>query len=343
MKRNNSILHSVPYIILYIAVLFICVYITYYLKPVFQEGMNSFYDNRPSSENIYINENGVEITKLGKYGKCLIINNEIQLCDKDEHIYHEMIVHLPVQYLRNNIEYVTIVGGGDLMTLREVMKYKTIRKVFMLELSSEVVELCKQHFAQSEFEDDERVEIIYGDANDTIQDVLEQYKYKMDLVIVDTTEDNVDNLSIDQPDFFFKCFTLLHQNGLLVKNGLYFKRLFESYDDLNTISFNVEIPYFQEKYSFTIVSKPNNDIRKIDIDHSRWSFFKMKTKFYDINKHNSFLIHEDYVSEYINPNESGQGYNLFFEDQANKQKKLIQPNKFRTGNQNEDDMFENLL
>lgn len=336
-------LKSLPYIILYIAVLFLCVYVTDYLKPVFQEGMNSFYENRPSSENLFVNDKGVEITTLGKYGKCLIINNEIQLCDRDEHIYHEMIVHLPAQYLRNNIEYVTIVGGGDLMTLREVMKYKTIRKVFMLELSPDVVQLCKEYFNQIDFEDDDRVEIIYGDANETIQDVLEKYKYKMDLVIVDTTEDNVDNLSIDKPDFFFKCFALLHQNGLLVKNGLHFKRLFESYDDLNSISFNVDIPYFQEKYFFTIVGKPNNDIRKIDIEDSRWSFFKMQTKFYNIKKHNSFLIHEDYVSEYSSLNEDTKGYNLFFEDQANRQKNLIQPNQFDHGNENEDDMFENLL
>ena len=128
-----------------------------------------------------------------------------------------------------------------------------------------------------------------------------------------------------------------------MKNGLHFKRLFESYDDLNSISFNVDIPYFQEKYFFTIVGKPNNDIRKIDIEDSRWSFFKMKTKFYNIKKHNSFLIHEDYISEYSSPNENTKGYNLFFEDQTNRQKNLIQPNKFEYGNENEDDMFENLL
>ena len=52
------------------------------------------------------------------------------------------------EYLKNNVEYVTIIGGGDLMTLREVMKYKTIKKVFMLELNQEIVTLCKEYFDQ---------------------------------------------------------------------------------------------------------------------------------------------------------------------------------------------------
>lgn len=338
MFKIYNMKQKIIHIILYIAVLFVCVSITGYLKPVFKEGMNTFYDNRPSSKEIY-RDDGVEITELGNYGKCLIINNEIQLCSKDEHIYHEMIVHLPVQYLRNNIEYVTIVGGGDLMTLREVMKYKTIKKVFMLEISKEIVELCKDYFSQSGFEDDDRVEIIYGDANITIDDIIQQYKYKMDMVIVDTTEDNLENLSIDSPDFFMKCFMLLQENGLLVKNGMSFKSLFQSYDDLNTISYNVEIPYFQEKYYFTIVSKPNNDIRKIDIEDTRWVFFNIKTKYYDINQHNSYLIHEDYTTEYDHPEENVPGYNIFFENQEKVQQKL-NPSSYRD---NRDDIFENLL
>ena len=332
------------HIMFYIAVLFACVNILYYLKPTFQEGMNTFYDNRPSSKQIYYGDKGVEITELGTYGKCLIMNNEIQLCDKEEHIYHEIIVHLPAQYLRKNIEYVTIIGGGDLMTLREVMKYKTIKKVFLLELSQDIVNLCKSYFSQNDFEDDDRVEIIYGDANESIHDILQLYKYKMDMVIVDTTEDNIDNLSIDQPEFFMKCFLLLQENGLLVKNGLHFKKLFQSYDDLNSISYNVNIPYFQEKYYFTIVSKPNNDIRKINIEDTRWKFYNIKTKFYDFNDHNSFLIHEDYITEYDHPEENEPGYNIFFENQEKAHQDFnIHANSSSLNRTNNDDMFENLL
>jgi len=259
------------------------------------EGMNNFYDNRPKSTTHYSDENGVEITTLGKFGKCLVINNEIQLCDKTEHIYHEMIVHFPGQYVEKHIENVVIIGGGDLMTLREVMKYKTLKKVFMLELSEDIVSLCKKYFDQSEFEEDDRVEIIYGDANETIEDILPDYINKIDLVIVDTTEDNVDNLSIDQPVFFEKCFKLLHKEGVLVKNGLFFKHFFQDFKDLHTISYNTYIPYFQEKYVFTIASKPTYDIRKTEVQTSRWEYYNISTQFYKMKDHNKYIIYEDYV------------------------------------------------
>ena len=60
------------------------------------------------------------------------INEEIQLCDKHERIYHDMMVHFPMKYLDNDPEYVLIVGE-DLMNC-EVMKYKSL-KVIMLELN----------------------------------------------------------------------------------------------------------------------------------------------------------------------------------------------------------------
>jgi spermidine synthase len=264
------------------------------IKPV--EGMNNYYSNRPKS-SVLINKDGVQITNLGKFGKCLVINNEIQLCDKDEHVYHEMIVHFPVQYLKTNLENVVIVGGGDLMTLREVMKYKTVKNVYILEINPKIVELCKTYFDQNEFPQDERVKIIYGDANETIHHILDTQQNKVDMVIVDSTEDNEDNLVIDQPDFFQKCLALLHKNGLLIKNGAYFKSLFESYYDLNTISYNVQIPYFQETYYFTIVAKTTNDIRKVEIGDSRWDYYNINTKFYNLKKHNKFIIHENYVDD----------------------------------------------
>ena len=303
-----------------------------------KEGLNNFYENRPDIINLYLDEDGNEISKLGDYGKCLIINNEIQLCDKDEHKYHECMVHLPIRYLRNNIENVVIVGGGDLMTLREVMKYKTLKKVFMLELSEEIVELCKEHFQQDDFENDERVEIIYGDADKTIQDILEDYKYKIDIVILDTTEDNHENLTIDTPEFFFKCFSLLHKNGIFVKNGLHFKNMFESYDDLNVITFNVDIPYFQEKYIFTIAAKPNNDIRKLSLEDSRWKYNKIKTKYYKPSNHNRFLIHDEYMMV-DNDDVDNENNNLFFKNNIEKDEKLI----YQDMEYNDEDMFKKLL
>lgn len=259
-----------------------------------KEGMQNYESMKPNINILYKDRSGIEISELGKYGRCLIIDDEIQLCEKEEHIYHEMIVHLPVMYLNKPIKNVVIVGGGDLMTLREVMKYYSIKKVFMLELDESIVDLCEKHFNQSKFEDDPRVEIIYGDADDTINTILDKYKGKIDLVIVDTTEDNTNNTSVDSPRFFMKCFDLLNYAGLLVKNGTFFKNMFEDFDDKYTISYNVTIPYFQEKYYFTIASNQDNNIRRVNLQMDRWNDYEITTKFYKPKKHNRYIIYDEY-------------------------------------------------
>lgn len=259
-----------------------------------KEGMNNYESMKPIIKVMYKDRSGIEISELGKYGRCLIIDNEVQLCEKQEHIYHEMIVHFPVMYVKKPLQNVVIIGGGDLMTLREVMKYYTIEKVFMLELEPSIVDLCEKHFNQSKYEDDQRVEIIYGDANDTIDSILEEYQESIDLVIIDTTEDNANNTSVDSPRFFMKCFKLLNYAGIIVKNGAFFKTMLESFNNKNTISYNVNIPYFQEKYYFTIASNKKNNIRETDLQIEQWKDYEINAEFYKPEKHNKYIIYEEY-------------------------------------------------
>ena len=82
-------------------------------------GARKLLDKRNKYQRIRVldynpNEYGVD--------KCMILDNEIQLCKGEEHVYHEMISHFPAYYIKN-LRHVIIVGGGDLMALREIMRY----------------------------------------------------------------------------------------------------------------------------------------------------------------------------------------------------------------------------
>lgn len=243
------------------------------VKPV----LKHLYDKKSDYYNIKISEND-------KFGKCLIIDNEIQLCDKKEIIYHEMIVDFPMKYLNKDPEYVLIIGGGDLMTLREVMKYKSIKKVFMLELNPSIVKVCKKHFGVSDYKKDKRVKIIYGDAYFTIDEISD---YKFDLIIHDTTEDNNNNLKIDKKYFFNKCYKLLNNNGIMVKNGEHFQNYFNQIYNNNTISYSTYIPYFQSTYFFVITGKK-------DLLNSKLRNYNIKYKYYNPNKHYKYVDYYDF-------------------------------------------------
>jgi spermidine synthase len=54
------------------------------------------------------------------YGKVLVLDGVIQLTERDEHAYQEMITHLPL-FSHPDPKRVLIVGGGDGGVLREVI------------------------------------------------------------------------------------------------------------------------------------------------------------------------------------------------------------------------------
>jgi spermidine synthase len=127
----------------------------------------------------------VEMIETLAFGKCLILDGKIQSCEGDEFIYHEALVQ-PAMILHPNPETVFIAGGGEGATLREVLSHNTVKKVVMVDIDKEVIELCKQHLPnhhQGAF-DDPRVELLHTDA----KKYLEETNEKFDVVIIDLPE-----------------------------------------------------------------------------------------------------------------------------------------------------------
>ncbi len=127
----------------------------------------------------------MEIMLTGSYGKCLVLDGKMQSTEKDEFIYHEILVH-PALLTHPNPKKVFIVGGGEGATLREVLRHKSVEHVLMVDIDQEVVEACKKHLPewhQGSF-DDKRVELRYLDARKYLEETDEVY----DVIIIDISE-----------------------------------------------------------------------------------------------------------------------------------------------------------
>ncbi len=72
------------------------------------------------------------------------INGNLQFSSLDEKIYHEQLVH-PVMELAASRENVLILGGGDGLALREVLKYQDVKQVVLVDLDPEMVEFCSNN------------------------------------------------------------------------------------------------------------------------------------------------------------------------------------------------------
>src|ERR1035438_5430083 len=66
-------------------------------------------------------------------GRCLILDREIQSAQLDEFIYHECLVH-PAMTLHPNPRDILILGGGEGATVREILRYPSVRRVTMVDI-----------------------------------------------------------------------------------------------------------------------------------------------------------------------------------------------------------------
>lgn len=72
----------------------------------------------------------------------LYINGHTQFSSLDEARYHEMLVH-PAMLLNARHHSVLILGGGDGLALREVLKYPRVQQVTLVDLDPQMVQLAR--------------------------------------------------------------------------------------------------------------------------------------------------------------------------------------------------------
>ncbi len=127
-----------------------------------------------------------EIIETPSYGKVLILDGRIQSSQAEDFIYHEALVHPGMLATENRPESGLVIGGGEGATLREILRYPSVRRAVMVDIDGEVVELCKKHLPemhQGAFED-KRSEVRHEDA----RGYLEKTSDRFDSITVDLVE-----------------------------------------------------------------------------------------------------------------------------------------------------------
>ena len=126
------------------------------------------------------------LVEFERFGKGLIIDGKVQSTLYDEYIYHELLVHPLLLSLENPPSNVLILGGGEGATLREVLKYKSVKKVTMVDIDSKVIEFARKYlneWHQGAF-DDPRTNLIIDDGYKFVHETNEKY----DAIILDLTD-----------------------------------------------------------------------------------------------------------------------------------------------------------
>jgi spermidine synthase len=109
----------------------------------------------------------IVITK-GKTGHALFLNGNLQFNSFDEYRYHEALVHPAFAAYKGEPKRILVLGGGDGLALREILKYPSVEHVQLVDLDPMMTGLSKDFPALGELNrhsfDDPRVSVTNGDA-----------------------------------------------------------------------------------------------------------------------------------------------------------------------------------
>lgn len=145
------------------------------------------------------------------HGRVLALDNIVQLTMREEHFYHEMLVH-PIMQAHPNPRRVLIVGGGDGGSLCQVVKYPSVERIVECELDEKVVAVAKRYLPRlgAGFRDS-RVQVLNADGREYLRETGERF----DAIILDLTDPIGPAKPLFQRPFYRLCADHLADDGFL--------------------------------------------------------------------------------------------------------------------------------
>ena len=247
----------------------------------------------------------IDVFESKEFGRFLVLDGYMMFTEKDEFIYHEMMVHIPMAVL-SSAKNVLVTGGGDGGAVRELLRYKSIERIDLVEIDSKVTDVCKKYFPSiSNCLDDNRVRIFNEDASKFINGIVNEY----DFIIVDSTDPFGPGEQLFSKIFYENCFAAMKDTGIMVNqhaNPFYdndvkimqdmHKRIIDIFP-LGLV-YQAHIPtYSSGHWLFGFASKKLHPIS--DLNATKWNLLGIKTKYYNTKLHEGAFALPSYVLELL--------------------------------------------
>ena len=154
----------------------------------------------------------IEVVESLDFGRMLVLDGVINLTERDEFVYHEMLAHVPLFSHPDPLK-ILIVGGGDGGTVREVLKHEGISRIQQVEIDREIIAISKKYFPSlSSSLDHPKVNLLLMDAVQYVRDIKE----KFDIILIDSTDPVIDQSEgLFTVPFYRDCLNALTEQGIL--------------------------------------------------------------------------------------------------------------------------------
>lgn len=247
----------------------------------------------------------IDVFDSPEFGRFLTLDGYMMLTEKDEFIYHEMIVHVPMA-VHPKVRDVLVIGAGDGGVIRELVRYPELGRIDMVEIDPLVVEVCRQYLPQTACRlDDPRLMIHYEDGLKFVRSCENQY----DLIIVDSTDPFGPGEGLFTREFYGNCLKALREDGIMVnqhESPFYqedavacqraHKRIVESFPISRV--YQAHIPtYPSGHWLFGFASKKHHPLK--DLDEVRWNLRGLACRYYTTTLHKGAFYLPAYVEELL--------------------------------------------
>ena len=247
----------------------------------------------------------IDVFESPEFGRFLTLDGYMMLTEMDEFIYHEMITHVPM-CVNPDAHDILVIGGGDGGTVRELLRYPTVRHIDLVEIDELVVEVCKKYLPQTAgCLSDPRVAIHYEDGLKYVRHAEDAY----DLIIVDSTDPFGPGEGLFTMEFYGNCYKALKEHGVLVNqhespfykgDALACQRAHRNIVHSFELSrlFQAHIPtYPSGHWLFGFSSRGVHPVR--DLNPDWWNSLGLETRYYNTNLHKGAFYLPNYVQKLL--------------------------------------------
>ncbi len=242
-------------------------------------------------------------------GRFFTLDGIMMVNQKDEFIYHEMIIHTPMS-IHPLVKNVLVIGGGDGGSVRELVKYPKIESIDLVEIDESVVKLCQVYLPEMTIGfKDPRVHLFFEDGLLFVKNSIKLY----DLIIVDSTDPVGPGEGLFSREFYQNCYRVLTEEGILINQheSPYFakerkemQRAHKKIKDLFPIAtvYQAFIPtYPSGHWLFGFASKKWHPTK--DFKGSLCHQLKIETEYYNDEVHLGAFGIPNYVKKALNETE----------------------------------------
>ncbi|GAA0484214.1 polyamine aminopropyltransferase [Salinibacillus aidingensis] len=203
----------------------------------------------------------------------LYLNGSLQFSSADEYRYHEVLVH-PVMSQADRHDDILVLGGGDGLAIRELLKYEETGDITLVDLDPAVVELANSSYHLLELNKgalkDDKVTVMHRDAFE----YLEKSKEFFDVIIADLPDPNNESLNkLYTKEFYSLVRNHLKPDGAMMVQAtspVFAPEVYWTISEtlsatgLNVENFHVDVPSFGN-WGFVMASRENIDVNQLQV------------------------------------------------------------------------------